>query len=260
MTGPGEWRLPLVVRNASGNAASALLGQSTRGADTFVPALDGASPPPFAQSAGLSVRFPHADWDTGKASSGAGNFLSDIRHTGASATWDVVVNTPQAEQPYTLTWNNTARLPRGLRLTLVDMETGTRHLMNTGVSYTFTPAKGATSRKFQIQAEPRTAGRLFVSNLHVDTHISRGTSGSATISYEVSGASEATVEIHNGSGRVVRRLVSGRAANAGVNQVFWDLKDDQGRALATGTYMVYISARTPEGEQARSIIAHPITR
>jgi hypothetical protein len=260
ITGPGEWRLPLVVRNASGSATSALLGQSTRGADTFVPALDAASPPPFAQSASLSIRFPHADWDTGKASSGTSDFLSDIRRAGASAKWDIVVNTPQSEQPYVLTWNNTARLPRGLRLTLTDMETGTRQLMNTGISYTFTPTRGVTSRKFQIQAEPRTAGRLFVSNLRVDSHITRGTSSSATISYEVSGASEATVEIHNGSGHVVRRLAAGRATTTGVNQVFWDLKDDQGRALATGTYMVYISVRTPEGEQARSIIAHPITR
>ena len=68
------------------------------------------------------------------------------------------------------------------------------------------------------------------------------------------------MEIHNGSGRVVRRLASGRAATTGVNQVFWDLKDDQGRALATGTYMIYLNVRTPEGEQARSIIPHPITR
>ena len=125
-----------------GTRLARCLGQSTRGADTFVPALDAASPPPFTRNASLSIRFPHADWDAGKASSGTGDFLSDIRRTGAAAKWDIVVNTPQAEQPYVLTWNNTARLPRGLRLTLTDMETGTRRLMNTGVSYTFTPARG----------------------------------------------------------------------------------------------------------------------
>ena len=256
----GGWRVPIIVRDSSGNAASALLGQSPRGSDAFLPALDAASPPPFQRAANLSLHFPHSDWDTGKASTGTGEFLSDIRRSGISATWNVVVNTPKSEQPYILNWNNTSKLPRGMRLTLIDQETGTRQMMNTSVSYTFTPSRGVTTRKFQILAEPRLPGRLFVNNLHVETRLSRSTAASALISYEVSGASEANVEIHSGTGRVIRHLSSGRAVSTGANQVLWDLKDDQGRTLAAGTYMIQITVRTPEGEQARSIIAHPITR
>ena len=256
----GGWRLPLLVRDSLGNVSSGLLGQSPKGSDGFVAALDASSPPLFSRSASLSVRFPHADWDNGKGSSNVGDFLSDIRRTGSKAQWDVVVNTPRAEQPYTLTWNSVSKLPRGMRLTLVDGETGTRRVMSSASSYTFTPNRGATSRKFQVLAEPRSAGRLVISNMRVDTRLTRGVAAAALISYDVSGAAETSIDIVSGTGRRLRRLISGRAAGVGTNQVAWDLKDDQGRAVPTGTYLIQVSARTPEGETARMVLPQPITR
>lgn len=256
----GGWRLPLVVRDGAGNISGAILGQSPRGGDAFVPALDASSPPPFSRNATLSVRFPHPEWDATKSASDGNQYLSDIRHTGAKAAWDVNVSTPLAEQPYVLTWHNMTTLPRGMRLTLVDMETNTRHAMNQGASYTFTPARGAVTRRFQILAEPRTVGRLFITNARVDAHVSRGIAGAASIFYEVSGASETSIEVRTASGRVIRHIAQGRAASAGVNQATWDYRDDTGRGLATGIYMIHITARTPEGETARTIITHPITR
>lgn len=260
MTETGGWRLPLLVRDSVGNASGALLGQSPKGSDGFVAALDAASPPPFTRNASLSVRFPHTDWDNGKDSSNTGEFLSDIRRAGSKAQWDVVVNTPQSEQPYTLTWNSTSKLPRGMRLTLVDGETGARRVMNSASSYTFTPGKGATARKFQVLAEPRSAGRLVINNLHVDTRLTRGVAATALISYDLTGAAEMSIDVVSGTGRRLRRLASGRAASVGTNQVAWDLKDDQGRVLPSGTYLIQVSARSAEGETARMIVPHPITR
>ena len=260
VTEPGGWRLPLLVRDSVGNASGALLGQSPKGSDGFVAALDAASPPPFTRNASLSVRFPHLDWDNGKGSSNTGDFLSDIRRAGSKTQWDVVVNTPKAEQPYTLTWNSASKLPRGMRLTLVDGETGARRVMNSASSYTFTPGKGATSRKFQVLAEPRSASRLVINNLHVETRQSRGVAAAALISYDLTGAADMSIDIIGGTGRHLRQLISGRAASVGTNQVAWDLKDDQGRALPAGTYLIQVSARTSEGETARMIVPHPITR
>ena len=256
----GGWRLPLLIRDSAGNASGALLGQSPKGSDGFVAALDAASPPPFTRNASLSVRFPHVDWDNGKGSSNTGDFLSDIRRAGSKTQWDVVVNTPKAEQPYTLTWNSTTKLPRGMRLTLIDGETGARRVMNSASSYTFTPGKGATARKFQVLAEPRATGRLVINNLHVETRQSRGVATTALISYDLTGAAELSIDVVSGTGRRLRQLVSGRTASVGTNQVAWDLKDDQGRALPTGTYLIQVSARTSEGETARMIVPHPITR
>ena len=256
----GGWRMPLVVRDTQGSASGAVLGQSPQGGDNFVPGLDASSPPPFSGRASLGVRFPHPEWDATKSASDGNAYLSDIRHTGSAARWDINVNTPAAEQPYILTWNSGAQLPRGMRLTLVDMATGTRQSMNQATSYTFTPSRGVTTRRFQVVAEPRMAGRLLISNAHADARLSRGTAAAATIFYEVSGASDTTIEVRAASGRVIRHIAQGRAASAGVNQALWDYKDDTGRGLATGIYMIHITARTAEGEIARSIITHPITR
>lgn len=253
---PG-WRIPLQLRDGSGHTSFALLGQAPNASESFHPALDIASPPAFPGTGGPAIRFPHRDWDS--ASDGrAVEFLSDFRSLGARSTWDLTVTAPNPGESYTLTWSDTAALPRGTRVTLVDLESGTRQVMNSSSSYTFRP--GAPTRRFQILAEPHAPGRIFVSNVHVSTPPVPGRGVSAvTLSYELSGAAETTVEIRLG-GRTVRRLTSGRAATAGLNQMVWDTKDDQGRSVAAGAYTVQITARTSDGEQTRTVTPLLLTR
>jgi flagellar hook assembly protein FlgD len=80
-----------------------------------------------------------------------------------------------------------------------------------------------------------------------------------TISYELSSPAETQVAIRMG-GRVVRRLSTGRAAATGVNQFVWDMRDDQGRTLPAGAYLLEIMARSPEGDQTRTAAPILITR
>ena len=255
---PDVWRVPLTLQDEAGHTTTAVLGQSSRGADSFVPALDEASPPPFAGGATLGIRFPHPDWSTGF--SPGGDFLTDIRRANTKSQWDVAVTVPAPNASYTLSWNGTATLPRNMHLTLVDTETGARQLMNSSSSYAFR-AGSALTRHFQIVAEPHLAGHLFIRNVAVLTP--RNTGGRAirsmTISYELTADAEANIEILS-AGRTVRHLVMGRAVTAGVNQMLWDLKDDQGRGLGTGTYLVSITARTPDGEQTRQVVPLLLTR
>ncbi len=254
------WRVPLLLRDGDGNLSGAIFGQSAKGAETFVPALDVASPPPFSRAATLGVRFPHTAWDTGSGT--GGDFLSDVRHLGTHSEWDVVVSVPQTQQTYTLTWSDTARVPKGTRLTLVDKTSGSRIQMNSAASYAFTPAQNETSRRFQIVAEPRSASHLFLRNVSVDRPVSipGRAATNAVIHYELSADAQTTVEIRLG-GSIVRHLAaSGRAAQAGVNQLVWDLKDDQGRGLPGGAYTLEVTAKTAEGERTRSILPVIITR
>lgn len=249
-----SWRVPLFVRDAAGRTATATFGQSPRGDASYVPTLSVASPPPLARGAPLlGIRFPHADWDAGTGGSG-GDFVTDIRRSATRAEWDVVVTVPQAEQTYTLSWGHTAALPRGTRLTLVDTETGTRRLMNSTSSFTFRVGTGRAERRFQIIAEPRTANRLLITNVVANAPLVGGRAASTvSISYELSAPAETQVAIRQ-AGRLVRRLASGRAAASGLNQAVWDRKDEQGRILPAGAYTLEITARTPEGEQTRSIV------
>ena len=111
--------------------------------------------------------------------------------------------------------------------------------------------KGEVSRRFQILVEPKSQSRIALNNVRADQPLTR--SAGITISYELTGSAETTVEIQR-AGRTVRRLAQGRAASAGVNQMVWDLKDDQGRALPAGQYTLQVTARTPEGEQTRQVV------
>jgi hypothetical protein len=251
--------VPLALRDSAGHATSAIFGQSSRGADSFVPSLDEASPPPFAGARALGIRFPHSDWDTGFGASG-GDFLADIRRANTKSQWDVVVTVPAPNASYTLSWNGTATLPRNTRLTLVDTETGAHQMMSSSSSYMFRTGSTLT-RHFQIVAEPHLVSHLFIRNVEVLAPRSAGGRAvrSMTISYELTADAEANVEILQ-AGHVVRHLVAGRAVTAGVNQMLWDLKDDRGVGLASGPYMVAITARTPDGEQTRQIVPMLLTR
>jgi hypothetical protein len=250
--------MPLMAQDSTGRTASVTLGQSTRGADSYVSALDAAKPPAFVNSNVLGLRFPHPEW---KAAIAGTDFLSDIRRTNATTTWNVTMDLPETQQTYALAWTKIAVLPRNASLTLTDMTTGTKTFMNTTTRYAFTPNKGETSRNFQITLVPNSLSHIAVTNLRVDVpHYAGGRAvTSATISYELTGAAETTVQI-SGGGRVVRHLVVGRAATVGVNQVVWDLRDDQGRGLASGTYLIEVQLRTADGRQTRAIVPQIITR
>ncbi len=255
---PGSWRVPLFVRDADGNMSMAVFGQSPHGSNGFVPSLDVASPPPFTRASTLGVRFPHADWDTGLGV--GGDFLSDFRRSAARAEWNVVVTVPRPEQNYTLAWSDTAALPRGMRLTVVDTETGTRQLMNSTSGMAFRVGPNTTTRRFQIIAEPHAPGRLFIRNVTAIAPLVGGRAATTlTISYELSAPAETRLEIRQ-AGRIVRHLAPGRAAASGVNQAVWDMRDDQGRILPAVPYALEITARTPEGEQTRSVMPLLITR
>jgi hypothetical protein len=250
------WTVPLTLRDADGVETSALFGQAPNGADTFVPALHVAEPPPFTRTITPSIRFPHPDWEQG------GDYLTDIRRSNTRSEWNLVLSTPKAEHNYTLTWKSLSHLPRGTRLTLVDKETGARLLLQTHSAYTFRTAKDSnTTRRIQIVAEPRGMGRLRITNLSAQAPLA--TSGraaqSVTILYDLSASAETEIAIRQG-GRLVRRLNNGRSVPSGTNQIVWDTRDDGGRTLPGGSYTIEVTAKNTDGEQTRAIVPLLLTR
>jgi flagellar hook assembly protein FlgD len=81
-----------------------------------------------------------------------------------------------------------------------------------------------------------------------------------SISFELSSAGQSTATISL-NGHVIRHLAqAGRAAEAGINQMVWDMKDDSGRSVSGGTYQLQIVAQTDDGELTRSIVPLIVTR
>ena len=190
--------------------------------------------------------------------------MADIRPMTGRNVWDVTATLPADKQSYTINWRNTAQLPHGTRLTLVDTATGAQQLMNSGAGYTFQVGANETSRAFQVISEPRALGRLRISN--VIATLPPGARGraagptSVAISFELSSAGQTTASVSM-NGRVIRHLAqAGRAAQSGVNQMLWDMRDDSGRSVAGGTYTLQITAQTEDGELTRSIVPLTIVR
>jgi hypothetical protein len=62
------------------------------------------------------------------------------------------------------------------------------------------------------------------------------------LAYDLPRAAAVTLCIHDLSGRVVRTLVAGEAQPAGSQLRRWDGRDDAGRPLPSGSYLVRVAA------------------
>jgi hypothetical protein len=249
-TATSGWSIPLTVRGTDGTGGTAYLGQSDQAVSGYDAKLDAMRPPDFTRAV-PTVSFPHPEWGAN-----AGEYYSDIHRAGSKDPWVVSVYTPNPTRSYTLTWSSLNNVPRTTRLILVDMATGARQYMQSSSGYSFVPGNSPT-RKFQIITEERTRGSLQI--LNIVTRQSRGAS-TIEMSYDLTQGATVTTEIKGMDGRTVRRLAPGRAASSGTNNVIWDGRDEKAISVSSGSYLVNITARTPDGESARAIRVITVVR
>jgi hypothetical protein len=155
--------------------------------------------------------------------------------------------------PVTVAWDRLGTLPRRAQLTLVDPATGQRVPLRSRSSYTFTGEAGKT-RALQIVAEAAPTLPLDITN--VVALPTRGVGTGMSISYAVTRAADVQIQVEALNGRVVRKIVGGRAQAAGQQRLYWDGRSQDGAALPPGPYTVTISARDDDGKtaQARRVI------
>jgi hypothetical protein len=67
-------------------------------------------------------------------------------------------------------------------------------------------------------------------------------SGSVAISFSLARPASATVTIYNRAGRRIQRVVSGRQLEAGANLVRWDGRNEDGRMVEDGIYVIAVEA------------------
>lgn len=258
----GSWRIGMQLSDGT-HTSTATIGQMPGASGSYKPGLDISSPPDAPGAPPLKIRLP-AKQGNPTTRGAPGDLMADMRPLTGRTVWDLAVTLPAGKRTYTLGWTNTALLPRGTRLTLVDTTTGVQHAMtmNSGSGYSFQVGANETTRAFQVIAEPRSIGRLRISN--VFAVLPAGSPGRAaasmTISFELSAAGQTNATITM-NGRVIRHLAqAGRSAEAGVNQMVWDIRDDKGRGVGGGTYMLQIMAQTEDGEQTRTIVPLNVVR
>jgi WD40 repeat protein len=184
---------------------------------------------------------------------------ADLRADGRMSTaWDIVVEVPEgsAEETATLLWQGAHLAPRGVNPVLVDLQTGERKFLRTTSSHRFAVSRQGGVYRFRVEMLP-SAQLLRIA--HARVYGGRSSGGRYSIVYELSDTAQVEVSVTSG-GRLVRRLAAGVTRAAGLQQVTWDGRDQNGVAVPAGAYMVEIRASNSDGQAVRATVPVVVTR
>jgi hypothetical protein len=114
-------------------------------------------------------------------------------------------------------------------------------------TFTYTIDAGPDVRPWTaaVPGPPPLAVRGFRAAPAVLTPNGDGVGEATRISFSLTTAATATVEIANGSGVTVRRLANARSFPAGTSRLLWDGRDGSSALVPDGPYTVLISAQSP---------------
>lgn len=220
---PDAWLTTFVASSAAAADRSLMVGVSNR-----LQAPLGLVMPPAAGPVS-AVRLRLADHD-------------NLQPAGRGAHEWTLVAEAGANEAVTLTWPGLLRqLPRGVLLTLTDLQTGRAMLLNTHGSYRF-----VGGRQFRVSARLDRLTRPVITSLS----LRGGRSRAASVQVVLQAAAQVTVEVRGLNGGLVRRL--DLAAAEGVNQVGWDGRDAVGRRVPAGMYRLVAIAEGEDGASSRA--------
>ncbi|MBD3292679.1 MAG: hypothetical protein GF393_07115, partial [Armatimonadia bacterium] len=243
------WRFGIEVEAAGQSRAPRYVGASSAASDQIDVRDVPAPPSALRPGPALDAWFTIGDEDA--------RYLVDTRSADAAhQTWQLTVLSEAPGAPVTVRWPDLSEnLPDDMVATLEDLAAGRQVYMRTSESYTFTSQTGGT-RDLQITVRPRAQATL---GLNATTR-SMGGAG-LEIAYTLSSDAAVDVEVRNIAGRVVRRVADNRAATKGQNTLVWNGLSETGTAVPSGTYIVQVTARSPEtGEQMSVIRTETIAR
>jgi subtilisin family serine protease len=238
-----NWKLQLVASAPGLRDPCNYLGVAATASSGYDVASDVPEPPPLGQT--LRLYFPHPEWKTA-----GGEYAQDLRARSATAqSWAFEVACPTPGQRVTLTWPDlNASVPGELAIRLKDLDSGRAAFMRTTSSYSF-KAPDAGVRHFEITAERAGAGGLQITALAA----APARDGSIAVSYELSTAASVTAEVRNIVGRPIRSLVVDRSTAKGTQTLTWDTRNEAGVRVPAGTYLLQLTAKTPDGQAVRRV-------
>lgn len=236
------WRLRLVART-DGAAGSLVVGTSRAATDGFDAGHDAQRPPDADRYLRLSVSHP--DW--GRA---AGDYAVDIRSAGPLVqAWDITLETSERNRDVVLSWPSLAGIPRDVRLYLVDLDGGERRYLRTTASLVVHSGEMGR-RRLRLEARRGPAGALAITQIAVAP--TRGIGG-MEVQFALSVDAVVDAMVLSPTGRAVRTVARSRALPAGANRLLWDGRSDLGVNLASGVYLLQLTATTEEGQSVRAI-------
>ncbi|MEA3401165.1 MAG: FlgD immunoglobulin-like domain containing protein [Armatimonadota bacterium] len=163
---------------------------------------------------------------------------------GENRVWTLTVNSPSGQE-CSLRIVDTSQLPGDMAMWLTDEATGERIDLRHAPGYTYTAREGR--RQFAIELGERD------DLLRVMSVSAQAAGEGAQISFTLSAAGAVTVDVLNIAGRTVRRIVTDRECDAGLQTVAWDGRCDSGTKAPGGMYLIRVTATALTGEQCRGL-------
>ncbi len=245
----GGWVMPITASAGGYVDGSAYIGMAPKAATTYQPGVDMLKPPLAAMGPYVYAALTEQSWG---ANSGA--YAIDVKPSDAGGqTWDLDVSTNQIGANVTVAWPDMNALPATVRPVLVDVASGRKTYMRTSCAYTFQATDA--QRHLQVVIDNAQNAPLAVTAMNAQQ-----AGAAVTIAYTLSCAASVDVQIRNISGVLVRTVTTGQLQTAGTNQTLWNCRNDAGRLVPAGRYLVTLTACTDEGQQTNSIMSLTVGR
>ena len=87
---------------------------------------------------------------------------------------------------------------------------------------------------------------IFVENKFSMTNYPNPCTFSTTIKYELPGYAQVTLRIYDINGNLIKTLIDGYQ-DAGMQEIMWDIKNENGMDISSGTYLYELSAKPAGG-------------
>ncbi len=171
-------------------------------------------------------------------------YARSIVPQSAEQSWTLTVNSP-GEEETSLRIVDTSALSGDMAVWLTDRASGERIDLRHAPSYSYTAREG--QREFSIEIGKRD------DLLQVMGVSTQSAGDGAQVSFTLSAAGSATVDVLNIAGRTVKRIVTDRECEAGPQTVSWNGVSDRGTRVPGGMYLVRVTAAAPSGEQCRGL-------
>jgi hypothetical protein len=213
--------------------------------------------PPKVGNYHVTLTFPHEDWGDK-----SGEYSADLRSTArTNQSWEFTVTSNIPNTPVTVRWPAVATVPGKYDLFLTDLETQQRVNLRTRASLTIPAATGALNKRYRLEARRASRQTLQLVDLSARVNQSGGGRAPSSVGISYTLTAEATVQVSVlQNGRRIRLLEPNRSRAAGLSEVTWDLKSDQGLVVPSNAYTVEVRAVDSAGRVVRRVAPLLITR
>lgn len=201
----------------------------------------------------VSLYFEHEDW-TPRAE----RFTSDIRPPQKGYIWEFSIESNKTQEAVKLSFRALDELPQSLEVRLVDEVSSMSLDLTQDSTYTFQFSKNEDVRQFKIYAgdpefmqSQESALATVPKQSEPVVNYPNPFNSSTVISYEIKSDCNVNLAVYNLLAQKVRQLRN-EFQEKGFYQMSWNARDDNGRELGTGVYIIRLE--TPDFTYTRKMV------